>query len=76
MATYLLDGLALGDLRMANHLVWRADLDEGELGLLGDLGSQGGLAAVRRPCGQTAFMVFCMTVLCWEYTPIPREQYG
>lgn len=44
----LLDGLALGDLRVSDHLVGGADLDEGELGILGDLGSQGRFPAVGR----------------------------
>ena len=43
---YFLDGLALGNLGVSYHLVWRADLDEGELGVLGDLGCQGCLPTV------------------------------
>lgn len=31
VTTNLLDCLAFGDLGVANHLVWRADLNEGEL---------------------------------------------
>lgn len=45
-STYLFDCLALGDLRVANHLVWRADLNEGELRVLCNLGCQGRLSTV------------------------------
>lgn len=36
----LFDGLALGDLRVSDHLVGGADLDEGELGILCNFSSQ------------------------------------
>lgn len=36
----LFDGLALGDLRVSDHLVGGADLDERELGILCDFSSQ------------------------------------
>ena len=48
---YLFDGLALGDLRVSDHLVRGADLDEGELGVLRDLGSQSRLPAAGRTWG-------------------------
>lgn len=43
----LFDGLALGDLRVSDHLVRGADLDEGELGILGDFSSQRRFPTVR-----------------------------
>ena len=45
---YLFDCLALGDLRASNHLVWRADLNEGELRVLCNLCCQGCLSTVWR----------------------------
>lgn len=45
---YLFDCLALWDLRASNHLVWRADLNEGELRVLCNLRCQGCLSTVWR----------------------------
>ena len=45
---YLLDGLALGRLMVADHVLRRAQLDEGEVWGFGDLGGQGSLPAGRR----------------------------
>ena len=41
------DGGALGGLREADHVLWAADLDEGEARVLGNLGGQSSLARVR-----------------------------
>lgn len=43
----LFDGLAFGDLRVSDHLVGGADLDEGELGVFSDLRSQRCFSTVR-----------------------------
>lgn len=45
-SAYLFDRLALGDLRVSDHLVWRTDLNEGELRVLCNLSRQGRLSAV------------------------------
>lgn len=43
----LFNGLAFGDLRVSYHLVGRADLDEGELGIFSNLCSQRCFPTVR-----------------------------
>lgn len=56
--TYLFDCLALGDLWVSNHLVWRADLNEGELWVLCNLSCQRCFPTVGWTC-------VCVCV-CWE----------
>lgn len=79
--TCLFDSLAFGDLRVSNHLVWRAELNEGELGVLCDLRCQGRLPTVGWTCEHkhkwfTLLSEYCCFGRLWLNSLSTLQEYG